>query len=361
MQPEEQQQWLTLHLLYGGRRSLWRALLASFSSPAAILAAGPEQWHAAGINPSNRRQQASATIKKQAQELYQQLQRLEAELLPLTAPGYPCLLAQIPDPPPLLYVRGNADYLRRPSLAIVGSRKPGSAGLRAAAEFSTAAVGQDLGVVSGLALGIDARAHQAALDSQGITIAVMATGVDYCYPRRHQSMASEIIRRGVLVSEVLPGSKPLPSRFPQRNRIISGLSLGVLVVEAAQRSGSLITARVALEQNREVFALPQSVYFSGGAGCNSLLRDGATLVTCADDIFAELGMLYQAQQALQQDVAIELPPELLAVYAMVGFEPISADALADLLSIGTSTILAALMELQLRGMVRAEAGQFMRT
>jgi DNA processing protein len=361
MQPEEQQQWLTLHLLYGARRALWRALLASFPSPAAILEASPEQWHAAGIDPANRRRVPGAATRKQALCLQQQLQRLQVELVPLTAPGYPPLLAQIPDPPPLLYVRGDARYLRRPALAVVGSRKPGSAGIRAAAEFTAAAVAQELVVVSGLALGIDGRAHQAALDNQGATVAVLATGVDYCYPRRHQAMAAEIIRRGALVSEALPGSEPLPARFPQRNRIISGLSLGVLVVEAAQRSGSLITARFALEQNREVFALPHSIYYGGGAGCNSLLRDGATLVTCADDIFAELGMLCQAQHALQEDTVVELPPELLAVYALVGFEPVSADGLGALLGIGTPGILAALVELQLRGMVRVEAGQFLRT
>ena len=234
-------------------------------------------------------------------------------------------------------------------------------GRRAAAEFSSVMVQAGLGICSGLALGIDAAAHRASLESDGVTCAVIATGHDLCYPRRHEALAAAIVTRGLLVSEFPLGSRPLRDRFPQRNRIISGLSLGVLVVEAAERSGSLITARMALEQNREVFALPHSIYHPMGRGCNNLLRQGACLVEDPGEILSELGSLYVAQHQLQQAAsAMALTPGQRKLLDAVGYEPVSVDELVRHCECDIGEVVANLMELQLNGLVEAKDGQFMR-
>ncbi len=204
--------------------------------------------------------------------------------------AYPPLLAAIADPPNPLYLRGDAAALRHPHVAIVGSRQATRAGRDTAVRFASALARAGFGVVSGLAYGIDAAAHDGALAADGLTIAALGTGVDICYPARHRALAERIAARGALVSELPPGTPPQRLHFPRRNRIISGLCLGVLVVEASLRSGSLITARLALEQGREVFAVPGPVSSPLSRGCHALIRDGAVLVESADDVLAELSM-----------------------------------------------------------------------
>ncbi len=203
---------------------------------------------------------------------------------------YPSLLKQIYSPPPILYARGNLELLNNfPSIAIVGGRKASSLGKSLAYEFSAQLAESNISIVSGLAHGIDKQAHQGALSkNNGTTMAVMGNGLDTIYPNEHGNLAKNIISRGLLLSEFPPGVKPLPQHFPRRNRIISGMSLGTIVIEAADKSGSLITARYALEQNREVFAVPGPINNPLNKGCHQLIQQGAKLITSIEDIFSEL-------------------------------------------------------------------------
>ena len=224
---------------------------------------------------------------------YEQMQILSEDMqintLTLGDSNYPRMLAEIPDPPAVLFVKGNIEYLSLPQVAVVGARKSTVQGKQLAHEFAEQLAMLGFGISSGLALGIDAAAHQGAMAVGGYTNAIMGSGIDQMYPAEHESLAKQIVSAGgSLVSEFLPLSRPRVTHFPQRNRIIAGLSLGVLVVEAGTRSGSLITARLAVEQGREVFAVPGSLMSPLSAGCNQLIRDGATLVTCPEQIVAEL-------------------------------------------------------------------------
>ncbi len=363
MDTEEELHWLVLQRLVGGKTAQLRRLLTLSHRPGEILEAPERRWLSAGVDADFTRMRRSwrTQVRDQALRDQHSLRQLEAILLPLSHPEYPTLLAVTPDPPPLLYLRGERNLLRQSWLAVVGSRKASAMGRRAASEFASGMVAAGLGICSGLALGIDAEAHRAALEAGGATCAVIATGLDLCYPRRNQALAREIAAQGLLLSEFPLGSEPLRERFPQRNRIISGLSLGVLVVEAAERSGSLITARMALEQNREVFALPHSIYHPQGRGCNGLLRQGARLVEAPEEILVELGCLHAAQRELQLAV---LPPSLtpaqLRLYDALGYEPVSVDELALHCECEAMDAVAALMELRLCGLVDAKDGQYMR-
>jgi DNA processing protein len=365
----EQQHWLVLSRLPGCSAAIRRRLQLQMSGPLEILHAPAAVWTAAGAGPEllgqlsawQRRPHVHAAQQQALRDL-DCLQQQAASLCVLGTPPYPPLLAEIHDPPPLLYVSGNEDCLREPSMALVGSRRPASSGCRAAREFAAALVDAGLIISSGMALGIDAEAHRAALAAGGETIAVMATGIEIRYPRRHQDLASEIQRRGALVTEFPPGSQPRREHFPQRNRLISGLSLGVLVVEAALRSGSLITARMAMEQNREVFTLPHSIYYAGGRGCNHLLKQGAKLVETPIDIFEELGPLYTAQQEFQQAENTPIPDigAVGQIYEAVGYEGISVDELGLRQEMDAAEVLSALVELQVRGLLECRNGLYMR-
>ncbi|MFV8818925.1 DNA-processing protein DprA [Haliea sp. E17] len=268
---------------------------------------------------------------------------------------FPALLRSIPDPPQQLYVRGDPGHLQRPMLALVGARNASVAGLQAATSLAAAAVRVGLTVCSGLATGIDAAAHSAALDAGGSTVAVMGTGIDAIYPPGNRQLGERITAAGCLVTEYPPGTRPLPHHFPCRNRIISGLSLGVVVVEAALRSGSLITARLALEQGREVFALPWSNAHGGGAGCLHLLRDGAKMVQGIDDVLEEIGSLYAAlRQAAprQSGAAPEVADEEPGLLALIGDAEVPVDQLIQIAGLPVSAVLARLSALELAGRIR---------
>lgn len=212
------------------------------------------------------------------------------KIISLEDDDYPALLKEIYCPPPLIYTEGDLASLGCPTMAIVGSRKPSLHGGRNAKQFASFLAKAGFTVVSGLALGIDGQAHRAALRAEGQTCAVLATGLDLVYPNQHRELAEEISANGVLVSEMKLGTQPRPGYFPRRNRIVSGLSLGVLVVEAGLKSGSLITARCALEQNREVFAIPGNIDNLIAQGCNALIKEGARLVDCPEEIIQDLSM-----------------------------------------------------------------------
>lgn len=290
-------------------------------------------------------------------------------LLPLTDPSYPPLLLEISDPPPLLYVAGAVDCLSAPQLAVVGSRQPSPTGLEDAAQFATELAAAGFVVTSGMAQGIDAAAHTAALAVGGRTVAVLGCGIDIVYPPGHRALAAAIRAGGALVSDFPLRTPPRGPQFPSRNRIISGLSLGVLVVEAALRSGSLVTARLALEQNREVFAIPGPIRSPVSIGTNTLIRSGATLVQTASDIVEELrgwssSPLLCPVRAIpvprSASIAPDLPADVAAVLAAVDLEPTPLDLVMESLTQSLPTVLATLGELELRGLVENVAGAYRR-
>jgi DNA processing protein len=287
------------------------------------------------------------------------------KLLTLADAAYPALLKTIHNPPPILYVRGNHQLLCDPQLAIVGSRTPTRGGLETAHAFAQHLAQTGLIITSGLATGIDAAAHKGALAAQAPTVAVMATGVDRIYPAGHRKLAESILEKGALVSEFPLGTRPRPELFPQRNRIISGLAFGVLVVEAAQRSGSLITAHCAMEQAREVFAIPGSIHNPVARGCHQLLRQGAKLVESAQDILEELAPQLRAQlhletleqnQPAQPPAATELDPDYQNLLAVIDYDPLSVDQLAQRSGLPPRSIASMLLILELQGLIRAENG-----
>ena len=280
---------------------------------------------------------------------------------------YPALLGEIDSPPPLLYVRGDPHLLSMPQIAMVGSRQHSAAGAQNARAFARSLGASGFVITSGLALGIDAAAHRGALGT-GRTIAVLGTGIDLVYPRRHENLYQQILDGGgAIVTELPPGTPARAGHFPQRNRIISGLSLGVLVVEAAIRSGSLITARMALEQSREVFAIPGSIHNPLAKGCHRLIREGATLVETAQDIAEQLGgMLGLVEERSLQartgkaDSTVSLSSSEEKVLGDLGFDPTDLDSLAVRTRLGAGELTAILVRLELLGLVENRDGIYCR-
>lgn len=272
---------------------------------------------------------------------------------------YPPLLRTIHDPPPLLFVRGDPRVLLEPQLAVVGSRRASPAGLQIAQSLGGQLASAGLLVCSGLALGVDGAAHRGALSAGGKSVGVMATGIDRVYPRRHRALAAELENAGCLVTEFPPGTPPLRQNFPQRNRIISGLSLGVVVIEAALPSGSLITANTALEQGREVFALPWSMLHHGGRGCLQLIRDGAKMVCAVEDILEELGPMYALQQ--RDTAAIPTSPSRESwLLGLLGYEVVALDELVRCSARPVAQVLGELSALELSGQVVRTTGGYIR-
>ena len=275
---------------------------------------------------------------------------------------YPELLAQVPGAPAELFVIGDPEVLHLPALAIVGSRNPTTAGRRNAFEFARHLGASGFCIVSGLAQGIDAAAHRGALAAGAPTVAFLGHGIDRVYPARNRDLAHEISRAGALVSEFPLGTPPQRSLFPQRNRLISGSSLGTLVVEAARRSGSLITARLAAEQGREVFAIPGSIHNPLSRGCHLLIRQGAKLVETADDIVAELAslgghMLQNAEETAMPDLSGREPDdEYDGLLGHLGHDPLSTDELAECSGLTIDQVSSMLLILELEGKIEKLSG-----
>lgn len=303
------------------------------------------------------------------------LEQPSHHFVPLGSPRYPELLANLPDAPVGLFVRGDPAVLNLPQLAIVGSRNPTLAGNDNALEFAAHLAGSGLAITSGLAIGIDASAHRGALQAGGRTIAVCGTGLDIDYPRANAGLAAEIASTGALVSEFPLGTPAAKSNFPRRNRIISGLALGTLVVEAAVQSGSLITARLAADQGREVFAIPGSIHNPLARGCHRLIRQGAQLVETADDIFVELQIEPRSRsQVLTRSAfsnntrAMSKTAEPQAVFTGVldkeyeilldalGFEPASVDVLIARTGLKADEVASMLLILELEAHIDAHPG-----
>jgi len=302
---------------------------------------------AAAIEVARERASAALVAAKTA--------RIEA--LSWNDPRYPALLSCIPDPPPVLWSRGNLDCLARPAVAIVGSRAATPYALDVAYRLGQELSDRGIVVTSGLARGVDSAAHRGCLSGCEPTVAVLGSGLDRVYPSQHTELASEISKKGLLISELGPGAAPLPEHFPLRNRIISGISLGVVVVEASEKSGSLITARCALEQGRDVMAVPGNVLSGRNRGSHGLLKDGAKVVESADDILEGLGWP-------AGDAPRAMPSKLLQSDSLLGRmeagEVYRLDELMELTGVAGTRLLARLMELELAGLVTQTGSGFSR-
>ncbi len=362
---DELRDWLILHRAPGIGARTFLQLLDVFGSPPEILAAGASAWSRAGLkadcidwlsNPERARIDADLAWLEQPHN----------HLIPLDSEDYPELLRQLPDPPTLLFVCGDAELLHLPQLALVGTRNPTGAGERTARLFARYLAEHGLCITSGLALGIDGASHRGALDTGGRTLAIMGTGVDRIYPARHRDLAHEIVDQGgALVSEFPLDTAPHASHFPRRNRIITGLSLGVLVVEAALKSGSLISARLASEQGREVFAIPGSIHNSQARGCHQLIRSGAKLVETAQDIIEELAPLLGSLVPRETPAATTdrqepdgLSTDHRQLLDQMGFDPVSVDQLVQLSGQRVEEIASMLLLLELEGHVSSAPGGF---
>jgi DNA processing protein len=362
--------WLRLALTDGVGRDAARRLLAAFGPPAALFAARPAAWRgvvgaelaeALGRPPDDLDERVATTRAWLAGGR-------DRALWTLGDAAYPAALLHTPDPPLLLFAHGDPAWLARPAIAIVGSRSATAQGLDNARAFARALGDAGLVVVSGLAAGIDGAAHEGALAGRGGTIAVVGTGADRVYPARHRALAHRIVERGLVLSEFLPGTPPLAPNFPQRNRLIAALSQGTLVVEAALQSGSLITARLAAEMGREVFAIPGSIHSPQSRGCHALLRQGAKLVESAEDVLEELRPVLGRPRP---DPAAVGPPDDAGaadagpaddpLLAAMGHDPVTLDALSARTGWSVAALNVKLLELELDGRVaRLPGGLFQR-
>jgi DNA processing protein len=366
LSPSRLAAWLRLERCPGIGSRTAAVLLHDFGSPEAVFATGHARL-AACVGPALAHVLLQPPTDATRHLLDATLAWLETpghRVLALGEPGYPDLLARIPDPPLLLYIRGDARLLDGPCLAIVGSRNASVQGRANAAAFAEALSGAGLCIVSGLALGIDAAAHEGALRRCGGTVAVVGTGPDQAYPARNRALCERIAQDGCIVSEYPIGTPPLPGNFPRRNRIISGLAVGVLVVEAAAQSGSLITARQAAEQGRDVFAIPGSIHAALAKGCHTLIREGARLVETGQDVLEALALspLLAAHLPRADIKADDMPDQNAGTQAesalleALGHDPVAPDVLLARLGWHAGELSANLLVLELAGRIERLAG-----
>lgn len=346
-------------------------LFEIFGSYKAITTASAETLRNSGLS---KKKIESLSSKESELAVDVDLRWAEAQgnyLLAITSPAYPEQLKRIPDPPLVLYVKGDPEVLQTTQLAIVGSRNPTPSGTETAFEFAKYLSQMGLTITSGMALGIDAAAHKGTLTQGGLTVAVAATGLDRVYPARHESLAHSIIEEGAIVSEMPIGTRPRAEFFPRRNRIISGLSLGTLVVEAAVQSGSLSTARHSAEQNREVFSIPGSIHSPQSRGCHHLIRQGAKLVETADHILEEIGALVSSHKPFtpaenttekMEKSSVELDDSYQQLLAAIDFSPQSIDRLIERCGLPAKDVSSMLLILELDGHITsAGGGKYMRS
>lgn len=352
--PAELEARIRLHCLpdLGGKRL--RTLINAFGNASSALSAPASAWRALKLPDTCAEARRDDSVRERVTVTLRWLDQAEQQLLMWDDPDYPALLAELPDAPPLLFVAGDVNLLQQPQLAIVGSRRASKPGMDTANAFARSLAGGGFVITSGMAVGIDGAAHQGALAVGGKTVAVLGTGLNQLYPPRHKSLAADIAREGALVSELPLDSPPVPANFPLRNRLISGLSLGVLVVEASPSSGSLITARLALEQGREVYAIPGSIHHPGARGCHQLIRDGAALVESVEHILEGLRGWQNVAPAPKgrRKPAVVKDPILKLLHAA----PQSSEALAQASGWPLPRVLAALTDLELEGKVASEGG-----
>ena len=374
--------WLALRRVKGVGPRTAKLLLERFQSPEQIFAQAESALVDAGISRSVAHNIAGfdgyAAIDKELCEL----QRVDGRLVRWSDPEYPPALRQIADPPPFLFVRGTMPAGGAPCVAVVGARAASEVGLRMARRLGFELAAKGFTVVSGLARGIDGEAHQGALDAGGTTIAVMGCGIDVIYPAEHRGLAESMLaNRGALLSELPVGTPPIGENFPTRNRILSGLSLGVVIVEAAEKSGSLITARTALDQDRQVFAVPGSPLSGKSRGSNRLLKDGARLVECVEDVIEDLApqmasplraastppvegtgkrpeLSHTRAQGSSQVAAQSVSKDATSIlHCLKDDEKLHIDAIIEGSGLDAKTVLRFLLELELQGVVRQHPGK----
>jgi len=356
-----------LHLIaIGGELEPRRRLLDRAGSARAAYEAGLQVWREAGLDLAQcaalrSPHSPSDALKRWCDESPQH------HVLGWHEADYPALLREMPSPPLALFVIGDPSRLWHPSIAIVGSRRPSAGGRENAYTFAVAMARSGLAVISGLAAGIDGAAHRAALDAGGLTIAVLGTGIDAPYPRVHAELYRQVACSGVVVSEYPPGTPARRGQFPARNRIIAGLTLGTLVVEAALRSGALITARLASEAGREVFAIPGSIHNPMAKGCHRLIRQGAALVENADDVTqalaplaARLGQSIELRLQAEPKTAVAAPehPDARRIWHALGHDPVDLDQLGERTGLTAATLSSLLLVMELEGRVSAVHGRY---
>jgi DNA processing protein len=355
--PTDLGHWIALTRVNGIGPRRFDLLIEAFGSAAAVWEATERQLLDAGLDRRTLEALVQARRRVDPAREEQNLRAIGAVAIPKIDPSYPARLREIYDPPPVLYVRGELDAEGTPAIAMVGTRRATQYGRQAAEQLATDLARAGVTIVSGLALGIDAASHRGALGGGGRTIAVLANGLDRVYPSTHAQLAQEVAARGALVTEFPVGTKPDAPNFPRRNRIISGMTSGTLVVEADQKSGALITAAFAAEQGRDVLAVPGSIFSPLSKGTNNLIRDGATPVTCAEDVLAELGDSRLPRQLSVADI-VPMDDTERALIEAIGLEPIHIDEVARAASLPMSLVSAALAMMELKGLVRATGGMF---
>ncbi|MGV8943721.1 DNA-processing protein DprA [Thermomonas sp.] len=369
---DEQDAQLRL-LTSGAPAAAIRRLLDSHGSAAGALRAGARDWASHGLDATTcgaiRNPDCELLTRGQAW-----LESASHQLIDWSQADYPPLLRRIPSPPPMIFVAGDAGLLWRPAIAVVGSRVATAGGCANAAFFAEALSRNGLCIASGLAAGIDAAAHEATLRAEGATVAVLGTGPDIAYPVQHRPLLERIVAQGCVVSEHLPGTRPLRQYFPSRNRILAGLSLGTLVVEAAERSGALITARLSAEVGREVFAVPGSIHNPMARGCHRLIREGAQLVESPDEVLEVLAPLaIDLAKALRGELeasyapakaplqaCLPIDPDYNRLWQALGHDPSGMDELGQRSGLTTAVLSAMLLSLELEGRVAAEHGRYSR-
>ncbi len=347
---DDREAWLALTLVPGAGDACLRALLAQFGSPRAVLRAPPREvesfFGAAAV-----RALARGADAKLVGATMRWLDEANHHLVALGDREYPAALLQVDDPPTVVYVQGRLELLQACAIAIVGSRNATPAGVWDAESFARSLSAAGLAIVSGLALGIDAAAHRGGLAEAGSSVAVLGTGADVTYPARNAELAARLASEGALISEFPLGTPPRAGNFPRRNRLISGLSRGVVVVEAALRSGSLVTARCALDQNRDVFAIPGSIHSPHSKGCHWLIKQGAKLVESPADVMEEIGWAGDPAQSEGRRHATRDP-----VLKAMGDAPISLDRMVERTGLEPAALAARISRLEIEGRVAALAG-----
>jgi DNA processing protein len=347
--------WVALNLVKGIGAARMRMLLDAFGSAETAWNASQPELEAAGLNARLAQTVLQTRQSGQAEAVWGIIERQHIQVITWDDPTYPTRLNEIANPPPVLYVRGALTAADSFAVGIVGTRRATPYGRQAAEQLSRELAGAGLAIVSGLARGIDAAAHQAALNAGGRTLAVLGSGVDQIYPPEHRRMAEAIAEQGAVISDYPPGTGPEAANFPPRNRLIAGLSLGVIVVEAGEKSGALITADFAVEQGRMVFAVPGPIYAPQSRGTNLLIQHGGQLILSANDV---VEMLHLEKMGSQREARAALPGDALEahLYALLGREPLHVDEIGQRANLPIAQVSAALTMMELKGLVRQVGG-----
>ena len=360
--------WLALSLTPGLAARLSAKLLKEFGSPDEVFRASTPQLKACNVPADAAQAVVRKEAFKRAEKELAYLRKIDGcRLVNWTDPEYPQNLLQIYDPPVLLYVRGDTQVLNAPCLSIVGTRKPTLYGTQMAERLGRELAGRGIAIVSGMARGIDALGHQGALAANGRAIGVLGTGINVCYPKENKKLYEKVLERGAILSEFPLHTHPAPENFPIRNRIVAGMPLGVVVVEGAEYSGSLITARLAMEFGREVFGVPGNVTQPVSFAPNQLIKQGAKLVTCADDVIDELPTPVRAALVLAEQPEAERRNQLVEgalegaqkkIYELLkADESMHIDDIVEQTGLNSSEVLATLFEMEMKGIVRQLPGK----